>query len=81
MLLLPQIESLSLVLLLSPVIKARKLFLRAKQDKRNQTQQVMFKSKQAGAHVISQRWHRAKSPPSKVFSKSLKIKWMTLLAM
>jgi hypothetical protein len=80
MLLLPQIESLSQELLRSPVIKARKFFLRAKQDKRNQTLQVTFKSKQAEARVISQRWHRAKSPHSKVFSKSLKIKWMTLLA-
>jgi hypothetical protein len=81
MLLLPQIESLSLVLLLSPAIKARKFFQRAKLDKRNQTLQVMFKSKQVGVRVISQRWRRAKNPHSKVFSKSLKIKWMTRLAM
>jgi hypothetical protein len=77
MLLLPQLESLSQVLLRSPAIKARKFFQRAKLDKRNQTLQVTFKSKQAGARVISQRWHRAKNPHSKVFSKSLKIKWMT----
>jgi hypothetical protein len=81
MLLLPQIESLSQGLLLSPAIKARKFFQRAKLDKRNQTLQVMSKSKQAGARVISQKWRRAKNPHSKVFSKNLKIKWMTPLAM
>jgi hypothetical protein len=80
MLLLPQIESLSQELLRSPAIKARKFFQRGKLAKRNQTPQVMFKSKQAGARVISQKWRRAKNPHSKVFSKSLKTKWMTLLA-
>jgi hypothetical protein len=81
MLLLLQIESPSQVLLQSQAIKVRKLFQRAKLDKRNLTRQAMFKSKQVGAHVICQRWRRAKSRPSRVFSKNLKIKWMILLAM
>ena len=81
MLLLLQIESPSQVLLQSQAIKVRKLFQRAKLGKRNLTRQAMFKSKQVGAHVISQRWRRAKSHPSRVFSKNLKIKWMILLAM
>jgi hypothetical protein len=69
------------VLLLNPATKARKFFLRVKLDKLSPTLQATSKSKQAGVHVISQRWHRAKSLPSRVSSKNLKIKWTTPLAM